>query len=105
MDGIKKMIFSSYGAAAYTTGSIPRHTYQSHGLCAKRDDIKLYFMGIKHPNPEVRELSMVNDTVNLANKLGLTGKNVFFNFGWVPYEERHNYFLSQMRASSRIRSI
>jgi glycosyltransferase involved in cell wall biosynthesis len=36
---------------------------------------------------------MVNDTVNLADKLGLTGKNVFFNFGWVPYHERHNYFL------------
>ncbi len=62
-------------------------------LAQKRKDIKLYFMGVKHPNPEVRELSMVNDTVNLAKKLGLIGKNVFFNFGWVPYEERHNHLL------------
>ncbi len=60
---------------------------------AEREDIKLYFMGIKHPNPEVRELSMVNDTVNLAGKMGLTDKTVFFNFGWVPYHERHNYLL------------
>jgi len=58
-----------------------------------RSDIKLFFMGIKHPNPEVRELRMVNDTISLSKKLNLYGKNVFFNYGWVDYNERHNYLL------------
>ncbi len=58
-----------------------------------RDDIKLFFMGIKHPNPEVREMQLASETVNLAKKLGVYGKNVFFNFGWVPYEDRQNYLL------------
>ena len=59
----------------------------------KRKDIKLFFLGIKHPNPQVKELSLVNETVELAKKLGLEGKNIFFNYGWVDYDERQNYFL------------
>jgi len=59
----------------------------------KRKDIKLFFMGIKHPNPLVKELGLVNETVELAKSLGIYEKNVFFNFGWVPYEERQNYLL------------
>jgi len=57
------------------------------------DDVKLFFMGVKHPNPEVRELQMVNETVSLAKKLKVYDKNVFFNFGWVDYNERQNYLL------------
>ncbi|MEE8324390.1 MAG: glycosyltransferase [Candidatus Humimicrobiaceae bacterium] len=59
----------------------------------KRSDIKLFFMGVKHPNPEVKALQMVNDTVELAKKLELYDENIFFNFGWVDYGERQNYFL------------
>ncbi len=59
----------------------------------KRDDIKLFFMGVKHPNPEVSELQLVNSTVSLAKKLGLYEKNIFFNFGWVDYDQRQNYLL------------
>jgi len=59
----------------------------------KREDIKLFFMGVKHPNPQVKELQLVNDTVNLAKKRGVFEKNVFFNFGWVEYDERQNYLL------------
>jgi GT2 family glycosyltransferase len=58
-----------------------------------RDNIKLFFMGVKHPNPEVRELQLVNDTVNLARKLNVYDKNVFFNFGWVDYDKRQNYLI------------
>jgi hypothetical protein len=29
----------------------------------------------------------------LAKELGISGKNVFFNEAWVPYEERQNYLL------------
>ncbi len=59
----------------------------------KRPDIKLFFMGIRHPNPEVRELQLAGESVNLAKKLGVYGKNVMFNFGWIPYEDRQNYLL------------
>ena len=58
-----------------------------------RDDIKLFFMGVKHPNPEVKELQLVNDTVNLARKLNAYDKNIFFNFGWVDYNDRQNYLV------------
>ncbi len=58
-----------------------------------RDDVKLFFMGVEHPNPEVKKLQLVNRTVNLAKKLGVYDKNVFFNFGWVEYDERQNYLL------------
>jgi GT2 family glycosyltransferase len=58
-----------------------------------RNDIKLFFMGVKHPNPQVKELQLVNTTVDLAKKLNLYEKNVFFNFGWVEYDERQNYLL------------
>jgi glycosyltransferase involved in cell wall biosynthesis len=59
----------------------------------KRRDIKLFFLGVKHPNPQVKELSLVNETVELSKKFGLEGKNVFFNYGWVDYDQRQNYFL------------
>lgn len=58
-----------------------------------RKDIKLFFMGVKHPNPEVKELQLVNETISLAKKLDVYEKNVFFNFGWVEYEDRQNYFM------------
>ena len=38
-------------------------------------------MGIKHPNPEVRELDGRQGLVELAKKLGLFEKTIFFNFG------------------------
>jgi len=62
-------------------------------VAGRRSDIKLFFLGIKHPNPQVKELSLVNETVALSDKLGLTGKSVFFNFNWVDYEARQDYFL------------
>jgi len=58
-----------------------------------RDDIKLFFMGVRHPNPEVKELQLVNDTINLARKLNVYDKNIFFNFGWVDYNDRQNYLV------------
>jgi len=64
------------------------------GLIAKeRKDVKLFFMGLKHPNPDVSEMEIVRDAINLSKDLGLYEKQIFFNFGWVPYEERQNYLL------------
>lgn len=64
------------------------------GQVAKdRLDVKLFFMGLAHPNPDVPEMRMATQARNLARELGLEGKHVFFNNGWVPYEERASYLL------------
>ena len=57
-----------------------------------RDDVRLFFMGVKHPNPRVHPMRMTTDAMRLSDELGLSGKVVFFN-DWVPYEERENYLL------------
>lgn len=62
-------------------------------LAKKHQNVKLFFMGVKHPNPDVPEMEAVSASRILSNQLGLTGKHVFFNEDWVPYEERQNYLL------------
>jgi glycosyltransferase involved in cell wall biosynthesis len=64
-----------------------------HALSRRRDDVKLYFLGVKHPNPGVHQQAMTARAVELAKELGLYERFVFFNFGWVPYAERANYLL------------
>lgn len=64
-----------------------------HLLSEKRSDIKLVFMGIKHPNDAVPEMRMATEAVKLAKALNLYDKHVFFNFGWVPYEQRQGFLL------------
>ena len=55
--------------------------------------MRLYFLGLAHPNPHVGEMSMAVQTRALADELGLTGTHVFFNEDWVEYEDRQNYLL------------
>lgn len=55
--------------------------------------IKLIFLGIKNPDPTVPEMAMASQAVELAKSLELFNVSVFFNQGWIPYEERHNYLL------------
>jgi GT2 family glycosyltransferase/glycosyltransferase involved in cell wall biosynthesis len=62
-------------------------------VAAEHDDIRLLFMGVKHPNPAVPEMEAVRRTRALSDQLGLTGRHVFFNESWVPYELRQNYLL------------
>lgn len=57
------------------------------------DNLRLVFMGTKHPNPLVPEMKMLVDAQELTKELGLLDKHVFFNEGWVPYEERANVLL------------
>ena len=64
-----------------------------HRLAERHHDVRLFFLGMKHPNPDVPEMGMAERTRHLAGSLGLTGKNVFFNETWVPYGERQNYLL------------
>jgi glycosyltransferase involved in cell wall biosynthesis/GT2 family glycosyltransferase len=56
-------------------------------------EVRTYFMGMQHPNPKVPAMRMGYETQRLAEELGLVGKYVFFNEGWVDYEDRQNYLL------------
>jgi glycosyltransferase involved in cell wall biosynthesis len=51
------------------------------------------FLGLRHPNPDVPEMAVATELQALAAQLGLTGKHVFFNPGWVPYERRADFLL------------
>ncbi len=64
-------------------------------LKEEKPHIKLFFMGSKHPNPNMPQSLQrtFKETLDLAEKLKLLGENVFFNNGWVPYEERGRYLL------------
>ncbi|HMF04042.1 MAG TPA: glycosyltransferase [Acidimicrobiia bacterium] len=56
-------------------------------------EVRLFFLGLRHPNPQVGEMKMADDAVALAEELGLVGTNVFFNEDWVEYDDRQNYLL------------
>lgn len=64
-----------------------------HALSQRRDNVRLFFLGVKHPNPGVPAMSMALRARELAIELGLLDKVVFFNEGWVPYDTRANYLL------------
>lgn len=56
-------------------------------------DIKLVFLGTKHPNEDVPEMKETVAAYQAAKDLGLFNKNVFFLEGWVEYDERLSYLL------------
>ncbi len=62
-------------------------------LRATHPDVRLYFLGLKHPNPGVPHMRMAWEAKELADRLGLTDTFVFFNHGWVPYARRADYLL------------
>jgi glycosyltransferase involved in cell wall biosynthesis len=62
-------------------------------LARRRPDVRLLFMGLKHPTPEVAEMRMAVAARRRADELGLTGTSVFFNEGWVAYDDRQNFLL------------
>ena len=62
-------------------------------LAERRGDVKLYFLGVRHPSPETPEMAMTDRAVDLARELGVLDRAVFFNFGWIPYDERADYLL------------
>jgi glycosyltransferase involved in cell wall biosynthesis len=57
----------------------------------KKSNLRLVFMGGKHPNPDVPQNKIVQKAIDLAKELDLLDKNVFFNKGWVDYNKRANY--------------
>ena len=56
-------------------------------------EVRLVFMGMGHPNPSVPEMRAATELRRLAGKLGLSGRHVFFNEGWVPYGRRADLLL------------
>jgi glycosyltransferase involved in cell wall biosynthesis len=58
-----------------------------------RPNIRLFFMGVKHPNPVAEESRTLRAARAEAEERGLLGTHVFFNEGWVPYERRADYLL------------
>ena len=57
-----------------------------------RQDVKLVFMGTRHPNPAVPPMRAVPECIALAESLGVANTHVFFN-DWVAYGERHEWLL------------
>ncbi|KAA2261004.1 glycosyltransferase [Solihabitans fulvus] len=62
-------------------------------LRVEHADLRLVFLGMKHPNPEVPDMDVAGRTRALAERLGLTDRHVFFNETWVPYGDRQNWLL------------
>jgi glycosyltransferase involved in cell wall biosynthesis len=57
-----------------------------------RPDVKLFFMGVKRPNPNVAKMKAVDEAITLSRDLDLFDVHVFFN-DWVAYAQRQNYLL------------
>lgn len=55
--------------------------------------VHLVFMGIKHPNAAIVQHDRCAQAIALADRLGLTGRLVHFNYDWIDYAERQDYFL------------
>jgi len=62
-------------------------------LHERHPDVRLLFMGTKHPNPGVPDMRIAWEARELATELGLLDSVVFFNEGWVPYNERADFLL------------
>ena len=61
-------------------------------LSEQRGDVRLLFLGLKHPSADVAAMSMADRAVGLAAELGLDGTAVFFNRAWIPYGDRLDWF-------------
>ncbi len=61
-------------------------------ILEKRPRAKLFFMGIKRPNPSTPNLKAVEAAIALSKELGFFDRYVFFN-DWVAYHERQNFLL------------
>ncbi len=57
-----------------------------------RKDIKLAFLGVRHPDPKLPEMRKCAEAIKLSKELELYGQFVFFN-EWAPYQDRQNYLL------------
>jgi GT2 family glycosyltransferase/glycosyltransferase involved in cell wall biosynthesis len=61
-------------------------------VVAERPDVRLVFLGTRHPNAALPPMAMPGHTRELAVALGLADRHVYFR-DWVPYAERAAYLL------------
>jgi glycosyltransferase involved in cell wall biosynthesis len=59
-------------------------------LETQHPDLKLYFLGTRHPNPLLSGMKMPSRAILLSQELGLLNKSIFFG-DWTPYEQRGLY--------------
>ena len=64
-----------------------------HRLSQRMPEVRLLFLGMKHPNPGVPQMRVAFETQQLAQELGIEGIHVFFNREWVEFDDRQNYLL------------
>jgi len=64
-----------------------------HRVLPEYPDIRLVFLGTKHPNPSIEAMPMQTRAEVLARDLGLYSKEVVFLEGWVAYDRLANYLL------------
>jgi glycosyltransferase involved in cell wall biosynthesis len=62
-------------------------------LSEAHPEVRLFFLGVKHPNPDVPQMEMERAARRLSEELGLTDRVVFFNETWVPYDDRADFLL------------
>jgi glycosyltransferase involved in cell wall biosynthesis len=55
--------------------------------------LRLVFLGMGHPNPEIPTMRVATELRSAADAWGLTDRQVFFLEGWVPYDRRADYLL------------
>lgn len=63
-------------------------------ISATRDDVKLFCLGLRHPNSGYAEMTTTDRAIRLAEELGVKDKTVFFDFGWISYPQRQSYLLA-----------
>lgn len=74
-------------------------------LTRHRTDVKMVFIGIKHPDPKLPEMQKCIEAINLSKELDLLDEYVFFN-EWTPYDLRQNFLLeSDIGLSIHLRRI
>jgi glycosyltransferase involved in cell wall biosynthesis len=62
-------------------------------LSTRIPNLRLVFLGMHHPHPDVPEMAIARQTRALARARGLEDTHVYFIDGWVPYAERANWLL------------
>jgi len=82
-----------WGGGIYNWFDTPTLVRAVAQVAERHDDIRLFFLGVAHPNPDVPEMAIVSQTRRISEELGLTGKHVFFNEQWVALDDRQNYLM------------
>jgi glycosyltransferase involved in cell wall biosynthesis len=61
-------------------------------ITRNKRNIKMIFMGIKHPDASLPEMRKCNEAIKLSKELDMYEKFVFFN-EWTPYDLRQTFLL------------